>query len=169
MQLCSSTTLATVEFYKCHETDDWYSAVMFSDLVTTNRSSDCQVAMSGLLWSVMIWCPGNNLALVTTGNWSVGLYKYDFFLIFIILHGLINASIWVDSENIWMEPPAFVKNVRTSSKDWAFCSKNRYLDMRFWDILQHLTTKTSQRCRIVFSLNGVEQNWSKLIEQLTDA
>ena len=101
-------------------------------------------------------------------GWAVGLYKYDFFLIFIILHGLINASIWVDSENIWMGPPAFVKNVRTSSKDWAFCSKNRYLDMRFCDILQHLTTETWQRHQILFFPNGVEQKWSSLIEQSTD-
>ena len=95
---------------------------------------------------------------------TVGLYKYDFFLIFIILHGLINASIWVDSENIWMEPPAFVKNVRTSSKDWAFCSKNRYLDMRFSDIHQHLTSETRLRRQIFLSPNGVGQNWSKLLQ-----
>ena len=73
---------------------------------------------------------------------SVELKELSFFLIFIILHALINASIWVDSENVWMEPPAFVKKEGTSYKDWAFCSKNRYLDMRFCDILQHLTAET---------------------------
>ena len=82
------------------------------------------------------------IQIYLTPSCTVELYKYDFFLIFIILHALINASKWVDSENVWMEPPAFVKKEGTSYKDWAFCSKNRYLDIRFCDILQHLTAET---------------------------
>ena len=74
---------------------------------------------------------------------SLELKELSFFLTFIILHALFNTSMCVDSENLCMRSPAFLKKVRTPSKKWAICSKNRYLDTWFSDVHQSLTTETS--------------------------
>ena len=48
---------------------------------------------SGDLEEYLVSLSLRNMTLFHERHFTIGLYKYDFFLIFIILHGLINASI----------------------------------------------------------------------------
>ena len=69
-------------------------------------------------------------------------------------HSVFNAPICVHEEKLWMESPALLKNLRTLSKNWQNCSKNRYLDMTF--IRNH---QKSEHINFVEVLNIFSPNW----------
>ena len=96
-----------------------------------------------LLVIVLFIFLSERLSIALSPQCPVELKELSFFLTFIILHALFNTSMCVDSENLCMRSPAFLKKVRTPSKKWAICSKNRYLDTWFSDVHQSLTTETS--------------------------